>query len=352
VQRVFSGSFLLLGSLLLGLSGCEGEEEITLAQRPKDPPPVVRTSTNAPSANVAPLHWTVPPGWRELPAQQMRFAAFAVNDSNPAVEMTVIPLGPESAALLPNVNRWEKQLGLPESPQNKLSEVVKHFSVNGLEADVVDLTGVETAKPRQRMLAAIVPAGGRVWFFKLSGPVDVVTAQKANFDAFIGSLHAGHESDDHASATPQAAAPSALASYQAPSTWREIPDSKPPRMLAFQVGEKDMGAEVVLTKFASNNTGSFDDNVTRWRGQIGLPPVEDARSTPMKDLAVGKTGRGMVLEFHNPQNSKRMLVLIAEAGSDLWFVKMAGPADVVDAERTNFEAFAKSMEFGDGSLKQ
>src|SRR5688500_3764081 len=57
--------------------------------------------------------WTVPAGWKQLPGEGMRFATFQVlPDVNPQLELTVTPLGPESAALGPNVNRWRGQVGL------------------------------------------------------------------------------------------------------------------------------------------------------------------------------------------------------------------------------------------------
>src|SRR4051812_20333029 len=118
-------TFLLIAPLV----GCDRDESISAYQAPKDPPPVVAAAlpgAAAPSSGAGGPHWAVPSGWRELPAKQMRFASFGVNDSNPPVELTVIPLGPESGAVGPNVNRWEKQLGLPQTPAEKLGDVVKH----------------------------------------------------------------------------------------------------------------------------------------------------------------------------------------------------------------------------------
>jgi hypothetical protein len=306
----------------------------------------------------------------------MRFASFAVN-ADPPVELTVIPLGPESGEVLANVNRWEKQLGLPPTPQANLSKVVRHLSMNGLEGDAVDLTAPASSNSRQRMLAALVPAGGRVWFFKLMGPVDVVAAQKQNFDAFLASLHPGHQADAPAAEPSAAAEPetpplppsnapanpgegmgapsgpiSRLVAYKAPAGWTIIPDSKPPRMLAFNIGSGEQSAQVIITRLGAKNAGSFEANITRWRAQIGLGPAPDPQSTPMKDVTVGKDGEGIVLDFDNPANAKRTLVLIASARGDLWFIKLSGAAGVVDAQRANLETFAKSLEFsGEGEPK-
>jgi hypothetical protein len=122
-------------------------------------------------------------------------------------------------------------------------------------------------------------------------------------------------------------------------------------MLAFEVGSGEQKAEMIATRFAAGNTGSFADNITRWRQQIGLPPVEDPRALPMKDATVGKDGEGVALEMHNPENKKGVVVVIASARGDLWFFKFTGPSDVINAEREKFDAFIKSLEFG-GETKQ
>ncbi|MEO6434335.1 MAG: hypothetical protein ABIP55_01050 [Tepidisphaeraceae bacterium] len=373
---------LLTSLLVVAALGCEKEEAISVYHAPKEAAPEVRAAaqpaanpSNSAAGSADRLHWDVPAGWKESPAKQsMRVATFVVADGNPPVELTVIPLGAEAGALLPNVNRWEGQLGLPQSTQDQLAQIVKSQKVGELDVAIVDLTGPETATPRQRMLAAIAPFGGKIWFFKMSGQVDVIAAQKANFDAFVASLHPGHEGGEaahahdhnahdpndggdhtgHDHAKPAAAAPSQLKSWTAPTGWRELPDSKPPRVLAFQMGEGDKTAETVVTRFAATNAGSFLDNVNRWRGQLGLPPIQDPEAVTMKEVTLGgkegQGGQGIVVEFENPaaspQGGKKMLVLIASAQADLWFVKLTGPSEVVTAQRANFDAFVKSLQFG------
>lgn len=341
--------------LLTLLGGCEREEGITLYQAPKDPVAPVAAVSEAPVGAPAqsagqssgPLEWVVPDGWKPLPAQQMRFAAYAVNDANPPVEMTVIPLGPEAGEILANVNRWEGQLGLPHTPKEKLGEVVKHSHAGDLEVDSVDLTSLDK---KQRMLAAIVPHGGQIWFFKMTGPADVVSAQQEKFDGFVASLKPGAGSGAPLAMTgpkdQQVAREtvSEIKTFAAPAGWTEIPDSKPPRVLAFKAD----AAEMVVTRFAPGNTGTFIDNVNRWRMQLGLGPVEDPKSTKMQDIKVGKEGEAILVEIENPdsQPPKKTLVAIAGAQQDLWFFKFSGPSDAVNKERAAFEQFLASVEFG------
>ena len=363
---------LLVPLAFLGI-GCEDRDSVAFYNAPKDPPPT--TAPVRPVADVhgaggagdaSSLHWDAPKPWKEMPAGQMRVAQFRVNDE-PPVDVTVIPLGPESGALLPNVNRWERELALPPSPQEKLNEVTRQMKVGDLDVTMIDLKGAE-----KRTLAAIVPFGGRVWFFKLQGPNEVVAKQQENFDAFIKTLHPAEEGHgggggggghaaapapadaDHAvpaaPAAPVAGQPtSKLTKFTAPDGWKELPDSKPPRMLAFDIGSGEKAAQMIGTRFAAGSTGSFADNITRWRNQIGLPPLEDPTKLPMKDVAVGaKRDPGMAIEMNNPDNKKGVVVVIAGAGNDLWFFKMTGPTETLAAERAKFDEFIKSLEFDGG----
>ena len=361
-------------ALAMTVVACDRRDEIAFYDAPKDPPPppaatqaaVMPAAANTAAGAVTTLHWDAPKDWKEMPAGQMRVAVFRAND-DPPVDVTVIPLGPESGALLPNVNRWEREIGVGPSPEAKLPELTRQTKVNGLDVTSVDLSGAE-----KRTLAAIVPFNGRVWFFKMQGPLAVVEKQKANFESFVNSLHAAEAGHTHGGAAAAAPKPgigdvnappgppnphlaadtvSKLTKYEKPEGWTEIPNAQPPRMLALSVGAGDAKAEMIATRFAAGNTGSFADNVNRWRNQIGLGPVADPSTVPMKDAVVGKDGEGIAIELDNPDTKKSMVVVIASSRGDLWFFKFTGPSDTVKSQRDKFDAFVRSLEFGGDTAK-
>src|SRR5688500_3711991 len=86
----------LLVALACIVAGCERHDEVRAYAAPKDPP-----AGPKPAPPSAPITWTVPSGWKELPAGQMRYAAFAVSQEHPEAVLTVIPLPP--SPLLANV---------------------------------------------------------------------------------------------------------------------------------------------------------------------------------------------------------------------------------------------------------
>lgn len=355
MRLILLKSFMLI--LVVTVIGCDDSSsaQVQVYTAPKDPPRPTPVADAAPahshsSAQGTSLTWTVPAGWKELPAQQMRVATFQINDGQPPVELTVIPLGPEAGDVLANVNRWEGQLGLPPSTKEQLDRVVTHVDVNDLHVDVVDLTGAESQDPRQRMLAAIVPFGGKTWFFKATGAVDVVSAQKENFDAFIASLRPAEEGNTNPQAAdeqaPRTQVSANLSKFATPDGWQEQKSAQPPRVVAFDVGSGEKKAEMVVTKFPPENAGGFGDNINRWRGQLGLPPITDQKDLELKDAVVGKNFPAVVLDFENPaEPARRMVVAIASVGREFWFLKLTGPSDVVAQQRNAFDAFLQSLEF-------
>ncbi len=306
------------------------------------------------AAPQAVLKWKVPPGWKEIPSkEEMRFATFLVQDGNPPVELTVIPLGPEAGELLPNLVRWENQLGLPPSGPADVNRLIKQTTINGLNVNLIDLTSPPSAKEPKRMLSAIIPYANRVWFFKLIGPEPAVTGQKANFDAFMNSLTAGGQTGEAAQPgtmpTTAMSVPAGnvqIKSFKAPQGWQELAHQAPPRALAFDIGSGTDKIELVVTHFPQNDVGPFMANVNRWRQQVGLGPVDDPKSVSMKDVKVGQAP-AMLFDFDNPAASppKGMTVCLAAAGKEFWFFKMTGPLSAVQAQHDAFVKFLNSVEF-------
>ena len=83
-------------------------------------------------------------------------------------------------------------------------------------------------------------------------------------------------------------------------------------------------------------------NVNRWRGQVGLPPIDEAAMDVLRIRVKARAGQVSVFDLHNPKEPEgRMVVGMLGLGSDIWFVKMAGDrASVAEA----IPAFMKVVE--------
>jgi hypothetical protein len=136
------------------------------------------------------LNWTAPANWQSRTPTAMRKATYAVpGDAGAVGDLAVTAFPGDVGGELANVNRWRGQLGLAPISATEVEGVVTRLTPHGLNVALVDFTGGTADKP-VRMLGAIVPFGGATWFFKLTGPVDLVAKEKPAFVAFVQSLSA------------------------------------------------------------------------------------------------------------------------------------------------------------------
>ena len=354
---------LTIASVLL--VGCERDDEIRSYQAPKENPapalaqaqaqPGPPASAGGPFAPDESPTFTVPQGWKDLGAQSMRFAQFQVSADDPTALVTVIPLGRESGDLLSNVNRWEGQVGAPPTKAEDLARVAKEIDVNGVPVTMVDVAG-----EKLRTIAAVIPRGERVWFFKLTGNTSTVGSQAQNFDAFIKSIRFGAGAGAGAGGSAPAlnggrpasagsnAAPAQVSGepkWDVPQGWLKQPD-KPMRFATFRTSPDASAPEVVISSFGA--FGTMRDNINRWRGMVGLEPVGDEKEQAVEKIRIG--GRdGALFVMTGPakdgQPAKRLLIAMVPAGQTVWFFRMSGAADAVAAQKANFDALLNSVKF-------
>jgi hypothetical protein len=217
-----------------------------------------------------------------------------------------------------------------------------------------------------------VPEGEqRTWFFKLSGPEKVVTAQKDNFDAFIRSLQlatptnreAGHAGPTSPAAPGPPSIPTAphaqpegsqkqtgkLSRFTAPPDWTQDPQPRAMRTLSYLISSPQGKAEVAVFRLPSQNAPQSLSYINIWRQEIGLGPAQDLNAANAPKVTVGGA-EATLLEFAGPEGAaepnKRALVAMAVRGQDIWFFKLSGDAPVVSAQKDPFQKFLTSVEFG------
>ncbi len=129
------------------------------------------------------FHWRVPNQWQAVPAGEMQVARFAVPGKDKAKADVFVSVFPtDSGGVLPNINRWRKQVGLAPVEAKDLKQLVSPLDPANPDAILVDM-----AKDNTRLIASIVPRDGRYWFYKLLGDSEVVGAEKDSFLAFAKS---------------------------------------------------------------------------------------------------------------------------------------------------------------------
>jgi hypothetical protein len=142
-------------------------------------PGEVTTAPPADEAAAQQFNWTVPANWTVEAPGQMQVARFAV-PGKAEVFVSVFPS--DTGGTLANVNRWRRQLHLPEITEADLASVIAPLDPANSRATLVDMTN-----NGQQLLGATVPRDGRYWFYKLLGDSSSVAPQKDAFIAFAKS---------------------------------------------------------------------------------------------------------------------------------------------------------------------
>ncbi len=158
--------------------------------------------------------------------------------------------------------------------------------------------------------------------------------------------------------SPHAAVPAAEAAefpfaWTAPEGWRPA-EERPMRVVTFAAGP-NQEAECYVTILGQGGGGAAA-NINRWREQMGQPPLTEAevaalpvievlgKPSPWVEIRGTFTGQsGAVLD------DALLLGLVCPVDAFSVFVKMTGPASVVEAQRDAFLAFCTSLAWSPGA---
>jgi hypothetical protein len=153
------------------------------------------SGTPAPVNTASPLaeiSWDAPPAWQSVPnASPMRKATYKIPRTGGDAEDAEMTVSAAAGGVEANVKRWAGQFGDAKPTMEKKK-------VNGLDVTVVEIKGTfssggmmgapSTPKEKQMLLGAIVDAGDRQHFFKLTGPEKTVAAARPDFDKLVASF--------------------------------------------------------------------------------------------------------------------------------------------------------------------
>ena len=306
------------------------------SQAPRDP-----ARGSAPSATeLATLFdYDVPAGWEELPPTQFRIVNLRLGESPPA-EISLVMLMGDGGGVRANVDRWRRQVGLaPMSDEEFLGLEERTLLDN--PAAYVELEGSYegmdgTRIERAGLFGLVFARNESALFVKMTGPAEVLEAERERFHGFLDSLRLKEPSQ----------APAARASalrWSTPAGWQEEPPSSQFREVTFRKGEVEM--------YVSVARGGVLANVNRWSAQLGLEPLDDAGlaalpTTPMMGMtATVFEGVGPLRGMRDPapKPDQRMLAAIVEDSGTIVTLKATGPSAAVAEARADFMALAASI---------
>jgi hypothetical protein len=358
-----SGGQLVICSALVAalLVSCEKNSEIKVYRVSKAPleqsapqqQDAMPTNTAAPRmpADLPPAAETAvttPPNWEPQPLSQMRQASFLVKGDNGAVaDVSFVSLGSAAGSVLENVNRWLGQLGQPPITEQKLGEMAQRQHTSLGDVIIVDLAGFrDNADPARdgRIIAAMVTTANSTLFFKMRGNADLTEAQKGDFIKWVAGVC---NAQTQAGPPQMAAEPPQTTSappikWKTPEGWTEVPPTSM-RYASFSASADEEGKIDISVVTFPGDGGSDADNINRWRGQMGLAPVDANAVT--SQVAPLKTGDTTFSTTDIAGNKTRTIAAWTRRDGRVWFFKATGPTAAIEKEKPNFVKFIESVRF-------
>ena len=219
--------------------------------------------------------------------------------------LKITVLGADKFGMMENMHRWQKQVNLPLSEEEKDNDqYITHDEVGRHDLTWVDMKGMGVhtvsvpfdpmAGKEGDLLPAMMNQGGRVPF-----------------------------------------------KYTAPEGWVQ----QPPRKFLLEVFQiADKKTEVTL----STAGGDPASNINRWRDLIGLADMtkEDAAKTvKMMNVAGAESAYVDIANPAGPPTKNRTIgVIVPMKNRSSFFIKMSGPIAEVELHKAEFETFVKSFK--------
>ena len=134
--------------------------------------------------------------------------------------------------------------------------------------------------------------------------------------------------------------------YTLPDGWQEK-NLTQLRVASFAVSENGKSADVSVIPLGTSSDDTA--NVNRWRGQVGLPALDESGlKTAAEAVSVGTLPAALYdLAGTSPGNgdAKRILGTILHTEDTVWYFKMMGDDALVEKNKPAFIAFLKSVTF-------
>jgi hypothetical protein len=143
-------------------------------------------------------------------------------------------------------------------------------------------------------------------------------------------------------------------SWKTPEGWEEVAPGEM-RLASFRLkgdGGKQADVSIVpLPGLAGGDVG----NVNRWRGQVGLPPVDEAEIAKLAQPVEVAGQSGQLFEqagkAAGSDDLTRILAVIFRKDGTAWFFKMTGNDDLVAKQKPVFVGFLKTLNFQQASAQ-
>jgi hypothetical protein len=161
-------------------------------------------------------------------------------------------------------------------------------------------------------------------------------------DAAAGGSSASGDQSMANTAVPTASGSDLV--WTAPAAWTAKPNG-PMRKGSFSIKGDGGDADLSITAFPGS-TGGLLANINRWRGQLGLAPLDEGElAANTVHLDAGDLHM-VVVDFaaNATGESNRILGAIVPHDTDTWFFKLMGPEALVESQKPAFLEFLHTIK--------
>ena len=168
------------------LQSCGKDNHTRTYQLPKsDVPPKIQPVDSPKST----IRWETPEMWVISSGSSMRLASFEVPYMGGTGDLSVIQLAGTGGGLMPNINRWRRQLNL--EPQS-LHEIEKDMIEKKGKLGKYKMIRIVNFQNNSAFLVAIIPVKNQTLFVKLSADPPGIQEAESDFIFFCSSIHFIH----------------------------------------------------------------------------------------------------------------------------------------------------------------
>jgi len=135
--------------------------------------------------------------------------------------------------------------------------------------------------------------------------------------------------------------------WTVPTDWHSVPPAQFLEAEYSVAGANGTTAEVNVAQLNGTGGGVLP-NVNRWRGQIGLEPVDEialARLTTTVSVTSGNATFVDMTGTNANGQPTRLVAAIVPAGDQTWFYKLMGNEKVVANQKDAFTKFVQSARY-------
>ena len=179
--------------------------------------------------------------------------------------------------------------------------------------------------------------------------------QKSAFITFLQSLDfgsqklqpqlpPGHPDISSMPASSTQDAPSSQPNWSIPSGWQPV--SAGQFLVAkFKINGVNGATADVNVSSSSGDGGGLAANVNRWRGQLGLPPMDEISTMTFERFRRAGPTRGSEQQGRRNRKTFGNCRCRRHALGPTWFYKLMGDPSVVTAQKDAFTQFVKGVQY-------